>query len=178
MALEINIGKIRSVKGARQTFELETDTFDFMVPDWQLSKPLSVSLEVVNEGRYLSLAGTVKTTVEGRCSRCLDKVTQTVETVLAEQLLYAKDAYLYDHLAVGELEEQFYLYENDLFDISEIVRESILAALPMKILCRDDCRGLCLKCGQNLNRGQCDCDTTEIDPRLAILAKLKATEEV
>ena len=62
--------------------------------------------------------------------------------------------------------------------ISEIVRESILAALPMKILCRDDCRGLCLKCGQNLNRGQCDCDTTEIDPRLAILAKLKATEEV
>lgn len=178
MALEINIGKIRSVKGARLTFEMETDTFDFMVPDWQLSKPLSVSLEVVNEGRYLNLMGTVKTTVEGRCSRCLDKVIQTVETSIAEQLLYAKDAALYNHLAVGELEEQFYLYENDLFDITEIVRESILAALPMKILCRDDCRGLCLKCGQNLNRGQCECDTTEIDPRLAILAKLKATEEV
>ena len=178
MALEINIGKVRSVKGARQVYDLETDTFDFMVPDWQLSKPLSVSLEVVNEGRYLNLTGTVKACVEGQCSRCLDKVTETVETVITEQLLYAKDAYLYNPLAVGELEEQFYLYSNDLFDISEIIRESILAALPMKILCRDDCRGLCLKCGQNLNRGQCQCDTTEIDPRLAILAKLKATEEV
>ena len=178
MALEINIGKVRSVKGARQVYDLETDSFDFMVPDWQLSKPLSVSLEVVNEGRYLNLTGTVKACVEGQCSRCLDKVTETVETVITEQLLYAKDAYLYNHLAVGELEEQFYLYSNDLFDISEIIRESILAALPMKILCRDDCRGLCLKCGQNLNRGQCQCDTTEIDPRLAILAKLKATEEV
>ena len=82
MALEINIGKVRSVKGARQVYDLETDTFDFMVPDWQLSKPLSVSLEVVNEGRYLNLTGTVKACVEGQCSRCLDKVTETVETVI------------------------------------------------------------------------------------------------
>ena len=178
MALEINIGKIRSVKGAREKYELTTDTFDFMVPDWHLSKPLAISLEAVNEGQFIQLSGTVKATVTGACSRCLDAVTQTVEAQIAEQLLYAKDAALYNHLAVGELEEQFYLYHNDHFEITEIVRESILAMLPMKILCRDDCRGLCLKCGQNLNRGQCDCDTTEIDPRLAILAKLKATEEV
>lgn len=178
MALEINLGKIRSVKGTHQVYRLETDTFDFLVPDWQLSQPLTVSLQAVNEGRYIELSGQAKTVVEGQCSRCLDKVNQKVEVIIAEQLLYAKDTEQYKHLAIGELEEQFYIYKSDYFDVAPIVREAILAALPMKILCQEDCRGLCLQCGQNLNHGQCKCDTTEIDPRLAILAKLKATEEV
>ena len=149
-----------------------------MTPDWQLSGLLDVSLEVSNIGSCLSLDGVARATVEGKCDRCLDQVIQPVEARIAEQLLYANDVPLYAHLPAGELEEQYYLYHSDVFDVTDIVRESILAELPMKVLCRQDCQGLCLKCGQNLNRGQCDCDTTEIDPRLAILAKLKATEEV
>ena len=82
------------------------------------------------------------------------------------------------HLAVGEVEEKYFIYDNDTLEITDIIRESILAVLPLKILCKDDCRGLCPKCGKNLNQGQCDCDLHEVDPRLAILAKLKETEEV
>lgn len=178
MALEINIGKVRNVKGARQTYELEERVFDFMTPDWQLCGPMTVSMEIVNEGRLLSLTGVAKATLEAKCDRCLDQVIRSVEAIITEQLLYANDAPQYSHLAIGELEEQYYLYHNDHFDVADIVREAILAELPLKVLCQEDCRGLCLKCGQNLNRGQCSCDTTEIDPRLAILAKLKVIEEV
>ena len=75
-------------------------------------------------------------------------------------------------LAVGDVEEKYFIYDNDTLDITDIVRENILAELPLKILCVEDCQGLCPKCGKNLNQGQCDCDLHEVDPRLAILATL------
>lgn len=176
--LELDISKIRSVNGSRETFHAETDSFDFWDADWQLAKPLTVDLEISHEGKFLNMKGHIHTAVKGNCSRCLKEVVVPVSCDFAEQLLYAKDVSLFSHLAVGEVEEKYFIYDNDTLDITDIIRESILAVLPQKILCRDDCRGLCPKCGKNLNQGQCDCDLHEVDPRLAILAKLKETEEV
>ncbi len=59
-------------------------------------------------------------------------------------------------------------------DVAGRVREDLILALPIKVLCSSDCRGLCPKCGQDLNLGECDCPTEDIDPRLAELEKLKA----
>lgn len=176
--LELDISRIRSVKGSREAFHAETAEFDFWDADWQLAKPLAVDTEISHEGKFLNMKGHISTAVKGNCSRCLKQVVVPVECDFAEQLLYAKDVSLFSHLAVGEVEEKYFIYDNDTLDITDIIRESILAVLPQKILCRDDCRGLCPKCGKNLNQGQCDCDLHEVDPRLAILAKLKETEEV
>lgn len=176
--LELDISKIRSVKGSRESFHREVDEMDFWDADWQLAKQLAVDVEISHEGKFLNLKGHLSTAVKGDCSRCLKQVTVPVESDFAEQLLYAKDVSLFSHLAVGEVEEKYFIYDNDTLDITDIIRESILAVLPQKVLCRDDCRGLCPKCGKNLNQGQCDCDLHEVDPRLAILAKLKETEEV
>jgi len=178
LALEVDISRIRSVKGSHERYHLETAVFDFMDENWQLAKPLVIDAEISHQGQYLSLAGHIDTAVKGICSRCLSPVTVPVALDFAEQLLYAKDVSLFSHLAVGEVEEMYFIYDNDTLDITDIIRENILAMLPVKILCRDDCRGLCPKCGKNLNQGQCDCDLHEVDPRLAILAKLKETEEV
>ena len=93
-------------------------------------------------------------------------------------LLYYSAAATFLATTSREVEEKYFIYDNDTLDITDIVRESILAELPQKVLCKDDCRGLCPKCGKNLNQGQCDCDLHEVDPRLAILAKLKEAEEV
>ena len=136
------------------------------------AKPLVIDAEISHEKQFLQLTGTLATAVKGVCSRCLKPVETPVECSFAEQLLYAKDISLFSHLAVGEVEEKYFIYDNDTLDITDIVRESILAELPLKILCVEDCRGLCPKCGKNLNQGQCDCDLHEVDPRLAILATL------
>lgn len=178
MTLELDISRVRSVRGSQESYHLESATFDFMHDDWQLEKPLIVDVEISHQGQLLNLNGHINTAVKGNCSRCLEQVVVPVECSFAEQLLYAKDVSLFSHLAIGEVEEKYFIYDNDTLDITDIIRESILAVLPQKILCRDDCRGLCPKCGKNLNQGQCDCDLHEVDPRLAILAKLKEAEEV
>lgn len=178
MALELDISRVRSVKGSEEHYHLETAVFDFMDEDWQLAKPLVIDAEISHQDKILYLKGHANTAVKGICSRCLEQVVVPVECSFAEQLLYTKDVSLFSHLAVGEVEEKYFIYDNDTLEITDIIRESILAVLPLKILCKDDCRGLCPKCGKNLNQGQCDCDLHEVDPRLAILAKLKETEEV
>ncbi|MBP3341306.1 MAG: DUF177 domain-containing protein [Peptococcaceae bacterium] len=172
MALDLDISRVRSVKGSSERYHLEVSEFDLEDENWSLAKPLVIDAEISHEKQFLQMNGKLATAVKGVCSRCLKPVETPVECSFAEQLLYAKDISLFSHLAVGEVEEKYFIYDNDTLDITDIVRESILAELPLKILCVEDCRGLCPKCGKNLNQGQCDCDLHEVDPRLAILATL------
>lgn len=178
LTLALDISKVRSVVGAKENYQLQVKNFDFQTTQFELADDFRLFLTIVNEGRYLQLSGQIETTVKSHCDRCLKEVILSVKCSISERLLFVNDAKLYAHLAVGELEELYYLYNGDFFDAEDLVRESILADLPLKVLCRRDCQGLCSKCGQDLNAGSCQCQTTEIDPRLAILAKLKATEEV
>jgi uncharacterized protein len=66
----------------------------------------------------------------------------------------------------------FTIDEHHILDLREAIRQNALLAIPMKPLCREDCAGLCQKCGQDLNEGQCDCTKPEIDPRWSKLADL------
>ena len=68
-------------------------------------------------------------------------------------------------------------YDNDEIDLGQLMREQFYLALPMKPLCRDDCNGLCPKCGTNLNPRPCDCKREWEDPRLAALKALKLKAE-
>lgn len=172
MALDLDISRVRSVKGSREQYHLEVVFFDLEDENWTLAKPMVIDAEISHEKQFLQMNGKLSTAVKGVCSRCLKPVESPVECSFAEQLLYAKDVSLFSHLEVGEVEEKYFIYDNDTLDITDIVRESILAELPLKILCVEDCQGLCPKCGKNLNNGQCDCDLHEVDPRLAILATL------
>ena len=72
----------------------------------------------------------------------------------------------------GAPEEKFVLIEDDAVDLSEIVREAVIFGAQMNDLCREDCRGLCPRCGKDLNEGPCDCEP-EPDERFAALADLK-----
>ena len=68
--------------------------------------------------------------------------------------------------------EDVYEVNGDSFELDEIIREQLILNMDMTVLCREDCKGLCPKCGRNLNEGDCGCDRTEIDPRLAKLKQL------
>mgnify|MGYP001091754997 FL=1 len=59
-----------------------------------------------------------------------------------------------------------------VLDLEELARTDILLELPTKVLCSEDCKGLCSQCGKNLNEGECSCEKKQIDPRLAILSQL------
>jgi uncharacterized protein len=65
------------------------------------------------------------------------------------------------------------LFEGDQIDFRDIIQEQVILTIPMQPICRQDCRGLCARCGANLNDGPCDCRGDEVDPRLAILKNLK-----
>ena len=71
----------------------------------------------------------------------------------------------------GDLDAAF--YENDEIDLGQLMGEQFYLSLPMKPLCKDDCKGLCSTCGTNLNKATCDCNTQWEDPRLAALRALK-----
>jgi len=176
--LTINLGRVRSGKGTTSNFELSVTQFDFLNNTIELNKPLKVSVMVTNTGRTLELKGYVQTEIKTKCNRCLEEVVLPLNTVLEEELVYFADLRYLGELSQEEIEEKYFIYDNDIFDLSHIIRENINLSLPIKILCDEKCRGLCSKCGQNLNLNQCNCTTEEIDPRLAILAKLKGSEEV
>jgi uncharacterized protein len=65
------------------------------------------------------------------------------------------------------------VFDGKTIDLDPIVREQVLLALPMNAVCREDCKGLCAQCGQNLNEKQCGCEQKVIDPRLAPLMNIK-----
>jgi uncharacterized protein len=108
------------------------------------------------------------------CSRCLEGFELDVDAPF--DLRYQpKDAGTADEsereLGDDDLSSAF--YENDEIDLEQLMKEQFYLALPMKPLCKDECRGLCALCGANLNRGACGCTPTWEDPRFAVLRALK-----
>ena len=79
-------------------------------------------------------------------------------------------------MAGDEQDDDVSYYLGDRIDLGEVVREHVALQLPMKPVCRDDCRGLCPQCGANWNEGTCDCRPDDMDPRLAVLRSWKAEE--
>ena len=126
------------------------------------------------KGEQVRLRGEIKTEVELLCDRCAAPeraplavefdtsfIPLEVEAVKAENVELAAEDLLLSS------------YEGDAVDLDELVREQILLALPSRHLCREDCKGLCQKCGADLNAGACSCEQGEVDPRWAALADLK-----
>ncbi len=130
-----------------------------------LAKPVKVKGSVYKTEEEMYLDGKVSYEYYEKCSRCLKEFVNSVETVLSGRLLETSQS------SDNEDELVFY-YDGDQIEIKEQVVTSILLSLPMKSLCNDNCRGLCLVCGKDLNIEECSCDIQEIDPRLAKLKDL------
>ncbi len=119
------------------------------------------------------LQGQVKAEVEVACDRCLQSVAVPVGTDFDVTYLPA-DALASNEATGLQTEEMgFSVYEGEAIDIDELAREQILLALPVRQLCREECRGLCPTCGTDLNAQTCACQTEETDPRWDALKSLK-----
>src|SRR5688572_26743475 len=144
-----------------------------------VASPVALSAEVRKDGQKVRLVGRVSATLELECSRCLEPYPVPVASSF--DLLFLPVA---DIAATSDGEERevreddlgVSYYKDDEIDLAEVIREQFYLALPMKPLCREDCRGLCPECGINRNRETCSCRTEWVDPRMEPLKKLKQTD--
>ena len=121
----------------------------------------------------IRLRGTLRTTVEVPCARCLERTRRPVE--MEFDLFYRSIQTISRNEEVEMKGEDLDIgfYHGDGLWLEDALREQILLSLPMKCICRTDCAGLCPQCGQNRNLGECGCCPTRVDERWAPLARFK-----
>lgn len=124
--------------------------------------PVSIVGEVINKVGIVTLQATASFTFFGVCDRCADEFQKEFSIEIEHSLVSHLD---------NEDNGDFIVVPNSRLDLDELILTDILLELPTKLLCKNDCQGLCSMCGQNLNAGHCDCKK-EVDPRLASLLQL------
>lgn len=150
-----NVGKALPFVGE---FVLETDLTPY--PNATLDK-VALNVDVTFGNPNVDVCGVVTCFISGYCDRCLKKLDVQINLPFT-QTFYKDQA---------EDEDQ-YVYTSSLLDVTRAVTDEIVLSLPMSLLCKEDCKGLCPKCGCDLNEQQCDCDTTRDNP-FSVLKNLK-----
>ena len=129
------------------------------------------------KGEEVRVRGAITTEVELLCDRCAAPSVGPLEVEFDARFIpQTKAAGETDNVELLPEDLGVAAYEGDAVDLDDLVREQILLALPSRNLCREDCKGLCQKCGANLNGEDCSCEQGEVDPRWAALADLKNRE--
>ncbi len=164
--MRLDLRDIIHIHGESRDFAYELDlSLVELFGEKPFGRPVQVSGSVRNMAGALQVEGEARTVLDTCCDRCLKPLTVDfhvpVETLLAEELANADDPD----------SDDIVLLENGQADLDEIFTSACVLALDSKHLCRDDCKGLCPTCGKDLNEGPCKCGK-ELDPRLAVLAKL------
>lgn len=163
----INLTELFTRDGKEKIYTQELEMEKFRAPDgvYDLVEAKPVRLHVMNAGdRTLVLDGSAELSLMIPCSRCLELVKIPFSLNLERTL----DMKRTDEDRVKDLDEQPYLQGYNL-DVDQLVRDELLLNLPMKVLCNEDCKGICNRCGANLNYETCDCDRSSLDPRMSVI---------
>ena len=165
------------VDGLAFSHQYEADELDTNEHEFELETAPQVTGRVTRSGMDVRVRGEVRATLKAQCDRCLSAVPISIETPF--DLIY-----LPDDPGTGQTGEHEVLdrdldvatYENEQINLDDLVLEQLELSLPTRVLCREDCQGLCPECGADLNFEQCRCEKP-IDPRWQALADLKKSAE-
>ena len=140
--------------------------------DANIFEPIKYSGRIYEEldGYYIELD--IDYILETNCARCMIDVKRDLKASIYGKLEEYEDFYEEveeDGEIIREIIEEPVYLKNGILKLDDYVLMEIASSIPMKILCKEDCKGLCKKCGTDLNKGTCSCDTDFIDPRLAKL---------
>ena len=163
--MRLGLSKIIDCPGASVPFSTSVDLSDLQYgQSFPVSEPVEASGTVRNTAGVLMMTGSMYTTIHGVCDRCASDFDSYVE--------FPIDVVLVTELSNEDNEDEgVFPLEADAADLDEIVRTIFVLNLDSKLLCKPDCKGLCCRCGKNLNDGPCNCQK-EIDPRFAALKQL------
>jgi uncharacterized protein len=145
------------------------------VCDFEFHQPAAVRLLYYRAGTELFFQGHIAGAVVGHCARCLEEYPFAIAKDFSV-VLVPRGEDLSEGVELAAEELDLSVYEGELVDLTPVVREQIILALPTRPLCRETCRGLCAGCGTNLNVERCRCQAPGGDPRLAVLRAVKAED--
>ena len=153
--------------------EVKTIHIDYMLSPEQLDtvrfEDARVVGSITDNSGYMRLRLKVELVYHGECARCLAPVDGVFS--LDFERTVVTEGVLSDDALEDDAEEYVVIHGSEL-DVDEPLSEELVLGFPIKLLCSEDCLGLCPKCGKPRREGDCGCPTKEIDPRLAILATL------
>ena len=161
----LDLAKIIDCPGGIVEFATQLDLHEMAFGgSYPVDEPVIAKGSVRNMAGVLVLTGELTTTLHGVCDRCASPFTRPV--------FYRVEAILVTELASEENEDQWiFQLVGDCADLEDIFTTAFVLNMDSKLLCNEDCEGLCPKCGKNLNDGPCDC-RPELDPRFAALKQL------
>ncbi|MBQ5994514.1 MAG: DUF177 domain-containing protein [Clostridia bacterium] len=150
----IELEPIFNNEGAEKSF-----SYEFSLEDGEIVKSIKAKGSVFNRTGIVSLEAQTEFLLDTACDRCASPVVRSMKVPVSHILVYQLN---------DEDNDDFYLVEDMHFNLDELIREDVLLSLPSKILCREDCKGVCPFCGANLNETDCGCKAPA-DPRLEAL---------
>ena len=164
--MKMDLKQLFDLIGEKQEFDSD---FDFskerLYGTAPFTHPVRVTGKIENRAGVVRLVFSVKSVLSLQCDRCLKAFEKAMD-------------YSFSHIIVRELsntddeEFDYVVCADGMLDLEELARADLMLELPTKVLCREDCKGLCPKCGKDLNLGSCDCKTKDIDPRWQALSDL------
>ncbi len=170
--MEINVAQLlKEPIGAERRYHLDLEGEDarFMEGVYQAKG----EIRLLRLADSIMVTGRIEPLVELTCARCLESFRQVVAFDLQDEFYPSIDISSGAGLPLPKDPNVFIIGSDHILNLEEASRQYTILALPMKPVCRQDCRGLCSQCGTNLNLGTCQCIPQSTDPRLAALAELK-----
>lgn len=160
----LDLSDLITKKVDRKAIDIELDikSFTYNSENYAVLEPLTLSGNLFMDNNIISLNAELKGTIQLVCSRCLQKFPYPIDLKIDER--FTDD--------LENRDDEVIFINNYEVDINEIVENNIILSLPIKKLCREDCKGLCPICGTNLNISTCNCHEENIDPRFAKLKDL------
>ncbi len=139
----------------------------------RFAAPLEVRVRIFRSGTMVTVQSRVEAQAKATCARCLESFSLTLRSEYPITLRPKPMSPPPDEVELTRQDLETDFYDGEEVDVSPLVQDQVLLAIPPKLICREDCRGLCPCCGKNLNRETCDCPTKAVDPRLEVLKNFR-----
>lgn len=163
--MRFSVKSILNMPGRELPFSFSVDLTDVEFGGrFPVTEPVAVSGTVRNTAGVLNLELTAQTTLDCVCDRCAREFRR--EKKISYECTLANER------QSEENDDIVLLEDGEFADVEDLAKTAFILGMDTKILCSEDCKGLCPRCGADLNLGPCSCKTKEVDPRLAVLAKL------
>jgi len=168
--MKVQISDIISGKDRNKKidYKFQIPQFDFEGDKIKSSGSCEVVGMISSDSDILILNAEIKVDLEMICSRCLDTFIYPIDIDIEERFTTNSKS----------LEDEAIVVFDDVLDITEIVETSIISTLPIKRVCKENCKGLCQECGCNLNSNTCSCNKEDVDIRFESLRGLFDNKEV
>jgi uncharacterized protein len=139
----------------------------------RLVRPPALKARIDRDGDQVRLKGSITAEAEVECDRCLKPIRIPVDAEFDVGYVPVTDYSADETPELHEEDLNVSVFDEEMIDIDDLAREQVLLAMPLRSLCREDCKGLCPVCGINKNVQACQCESTEVDPRWAALKDLR-----